>query len=450
MFDILHSVKMNSLLAALLCVFILGVKTNKITKVTVQNCVKATAIEAKLYYGGNLFMYSFLPAVSKQWKADSNNSLEWSQYEKQGTWKESCRFNDSFRRCLQPLKQLETEFTDDNPNSMDVITAEYLNKLCKNEDILSKQSGCIHRLMLSDGVLRCQGVYNWWMGKRKGNSKRNSVMKCVMEKSKNKCGKEGNEVLESLINDYTEMSKVWPSLDSSFIKLTPLCDVCYGYNIKKGKQFEKFDNRRKKILSRLLNDVSFPDRFHIKYPFDWQIMKLNIWVQKKYEMFCHYLKLWFVPTTRPELPLCDLDKWIESSQRICEMDFMTLQRSFIKITVCTRRQDELYPCYKGSAMSLFTWSLVSAGNVWPHIAGGPNEGPSLGTVYSRIIKCTNDRYSKIKKRCRYGHEVVDLMRDVRVVLRIDPPAMFGWAGKPYGKLQRHLDKTAYKLGPCQL
>ena len=143
-------------------------------------------------------------------------------------------------------------------------------------------------------------------------------------------------------------------------------------------------------------------------------------------MFCHNISIGFEAVVRPHLPLCDFDQWLDSSNRICNMGYNKLMKTAFHIPRCTDNKDELFKCYKGINMNCLSWNLISAGRSWKNILKCHHQGDVHHAVYQQVKLCSHKVYDKLSRTrtCKPAPEVVKLIQDLRIVLRIDLASMF--------------------------
>ena len=121
---------------------------------------------------GNLYKRKYVLDISSQWDPlNPRDYLLWPVYDGPEAWAASCRFSDTIKICLAPMMEshikLQNEMNMTKVNNY-IIPALYFITLSEHQSILTdprtNNAKCVHQRMLSDDVLRCQGLLNWYTG----------------------------------------------------------------------------------------------------------------------------------------------------------------------------------------------------------------------------------------------------------------------------------------------
>ena len=318
--------------------------------------------------------------------------------------------------------------------------------LCEHQSTLTdprtNNAECVHQRMLSDDVLRCQGMLTWFRGNpalienindphkiyKWYTNTASSINECIYKRGnwKHSCGSEVEAMMGNLTKSFSSLHKSTITVIYSLSMFeTIMCDIC-----KPGSDLTKYHKLYYtwfKLLNRLMYKNQSPYLFRqcnvANYPLNQCHLRL-IWRRDVYAMFCHQVRSVIVPVFTPHLPLCNFGDWVSSAARICNMGYLRFMDTASHIARCTKDRDELFPCYKGLYMNWLSWGLVTAGHVWQ--SGSWTYWPYLRTVYRRIKTCVPLVYDHLCQTCRHGPPVVQLIQDLRTVLMIDVPAMFSF------------------------
>ena len=423
----------------------------------------------EILYGSALFRNNYMTSISSQWDPlNPRDYLMWPVYDGPEAWAASCHLSGSLKRCLEPIKEygIKIEPPMTREESSPITSAMYFTTLCEHQSTLTdpntNNAECVHQRMLSDDVLRCMGVLNWYDGnlwlianndsphmyKWLSNAV-SSVNECIYERGnwRHSCGSEVEAMLRNLTKSFSNLAKITVRFIVAFSMLAEnICDIC-----KPGEDLTKYSEltkHRTKILRHLLFYNQSPFLFTqckvVNYPLNQCHLRL-IWRRDVYKMFCHHVMTVFIPEVTPHLPLCNFGDWIRSAVRICKMGYDRFMDTASHIARCTKDQDELFPCYKGLKIGLFSWGLVSAGRMWQY---DPEwDGLKLRIAYNRIKTCVPRLYDHLRQTCRYGPPVVRLIQDIRTVLVIDVPGIFSW-GPLWLPIQLHYKKMGIYVNHC--
>ena len=198
-----------------------------------------------------------------------------------------------------------------------------------------------------------------------------------------------------------------------------MCDRCKkGTNLK---TFKYLNVKKYRSLFSLVYANQSPYLFTecqlVDYPLNHCHIK-NIWRRDIFNLFCHEVTNFVAPQLEPYLPLCDLNEWIQSAERICNMGYDRFMDLAGHIEHCIDGKDELFPCYKGFYIdSWMSWGLLTASRLWEH-ANINSIGATYRAIYPRIKQCSKLVYDHLSKTCRHGPPVVRLIQDIRTVLII--------------------------------
>ena len=408
------------------------------------SCIKNT-IPYEDWWSGNDFHYDYIVNISYQWDPlNHHDYLHWWKYDGPEAWRAGCHFNDTIHRCLQPVMEQKIDlnkYWEGKPAKI-IIQSLYYLTLCEHQAVLSDNAVCIHNRMLSDDVLRCSGVIAWGRGNvlmylnkqyETGHDYRYivdksessfiiAVYQCIytMGQWKRACGESVDQTISIIVNKFIDIVKKFMTFDYIYQNLNDaICDRCKkGSNLK---TFKIFSDMKYILLQSLLYENQSPVLFKecniVDYPLNHCHIK-NIWRRDVFNMFCHQVTNIMAPQLEPYLPLCDLDEWIQSAERICNMGYDRFMDLAGHIDHCTDGKDELFPCYKGLYIDRYmSWGLLTASRLWSH-AYVNNEGATYRAIYPRIKQCSKLVYDHLYKTCRHGPPVVRLIQDMRTVLSI--------------------------------
>ena len=300
--------------------------------------------------------------------------------------------------------------------------------------------------MLTDDVLSCDGILHWW----KGNSwllcnkhctlhvslakTAGDIFRCIYERGnwQHACGSDANTVMQDLTKKFTLLARKYSALFISSMNTYNMCNICklsQMKSVKKMKVYHSLEDTRFTLLRDLIyneqNLALFSECNVLDYPLNSCHLR-NIWRRDVYKMFCHNISIGFETVVRPHLPLCDFDQWLDSSNRICNMGYNKLMKTAFHSPRCTDNKDELFKCYKGINMNCLSWNLISAGRSWKNILKCHHQGDVHHAVYQQVKLCSHKVYDKLSRTrtCKPAPEVVKLIQDLRIVLRIDLASMF--------------------------
>ena len=337
--------------------------------------------------------------------------------------------------------------------------------LCEHQstltDPITNNAKCVHQRMLSDDVQRCMGVMNWYSGNlwlimninypgyKSVSNTVSSVYECIYKRGnwRHSCGSEVEAMMGNLTKSYSNLAKLTVRFIGSFKVLREnICDVYNpGSDLTK---YDKLNKLRNKSLKLLLFQNQSPYLFTqckvVNYPLNQCHLRV-IWRRDVYAMFCHQVRSVTLPVLTPQLPLCELGNWVRSAARICNMGYDRFMDTASHIARCTKDKDELFPCYKGLYAGLLSWSLVSAGRIFHYDTF--TDGLKWSTVYSRIKQCFPRLYDHLRHTCRHGPPVVQLIQDLRTVLKIDAPAMFS-LGVYWHQAHLHFKRIGIRVNHC--
>ena len=399
------------------------------------------------WMSGNDYFYGYMVNISYQWDPlNHHDYLNWWKYDGPEALRAGCHFSDTIRRCLQPVMEEKVDLNHygkyESANM--IIESLYYLTLCEQKGVLANNSVCIHNRMLSDDVLSCSGVFGWERGnnlmylnkqfatrpdpryviEHSAAMVNSAVYQCIYTRGqwKRACGEKVDETISKIVNKFTYIVKQSLSMNLNTadqnINLA-LCNRCKkGSNLK---TFKHFNVMKSHLLYSLLYENQSPDLFKkcqvVDYPLNHCHIK-NIWRRDVYNMFCHQVTNIMAPQLEPYLPLCDLDDWLQSAERICNMGYDRLMEVAGHIKQCTDGKDELFPCYKGLYIDMkMSWGLVTASRLWGK-AYMNKLGASYRAIYPRIKQCSELVYANLSNTCIYGLEVVRLIQDMRTVLSI--------------------------------
>ena len=406
------------------------------------SCIKNT-IPHEDWMSGNDYHYDYMVNISYQWDPlNHHDYLHWWKYDGPEAWRAGCHFSDTIRRCLQPIMEQKIDLNKYYliiPGIEVTFSLFYLT-LCEHQEMLANNAVCIHNRMLSDDVLSCSGVIAWMTGNMYPYLNRQlgpgpnkivfastrkvciAVYQCIYTRGqwKRACGKHVDKTISKIVKKFTLLMAKYRSFgEHDLITNNIICDKCKkGSNLR---TFKKLDNMRYDLLFNLLYGNQSPELFKecqlVDYPLNHCHIK-NIWRRDLFNMFCHKVTNIMAPQLEPHLPLCDLGKWMESAERICNMGYDTMMDIASHIEHCTDGKDELFPCYKGLYIDqMMSWGLITASRLW-FISHGYNLGATYRDIYPRIKQCSKLVYDHLSRTCRYGPPVVQLIQDLRTVLSI--------------------------------
>ena len=405
------------------------------------SCINNT-IPYKDMMSGNDYFYDYMVNISYQWDPlNHHDYLHWWKYDGPEAWRAGCYFSDTIRRCLQPVmeEKIDLNYYKFRKSAQIIVQSLFYLTLCAHQGVLADNAVCIHNRMLSDDVLRCSGVIGWNRGnelmclnKQFGRdymyiyvssvaSVQIAVYQCIYIRGqwKRACGETVDETISQIVNKFIQIVKGFKSVNIYQNVNEVMCDRCKkGSNLK---TFKVFSDMKFSLLKSLLYDNQSPFRFKecqlVDYPLNHCHIK-NIWRRDVFNMFCHQVTNIMAPMLEPYLPLCDLDEWIQSAERICNMGYDRFMDLAGHIEHCTDGKDELFPCYKGLYIDYkMSWGLLTASRLWSH-AYGNNLGATYRAIYPRIKQCSKLVYDHLSKTCRHGPPVVRLIQDIRTVLSI--------------------------------
>ena len=403
------------------------------------------------WWSGNYFFYNYLLNISYQWEPlNHHDYLHWWKYDGPEAWRAGCHFNDTIRRCLQPVmeEKIDLNYYWNDVSANMIIKSFYYLTLCEHQPVLADNAVCIHNRMLSDDVLRCSGVIGWNLGNflmylnkqfetqpdpsyvaaryvmdKSAANVYIAVYQCIYTNGqwKRACGESVDETISKIVKKFTEIIEKYMSMGSMGRSLNlAMCDRCKkGSNLKTFRHFRDMQNYN--LLYRLLYENQSPCLFKecqlVDYPLNHCHTK-NIWRRDVFSVFCHQVSNIMAPQLEPYLPLCDFDEWIQSAERICNMGYDRFMDLAGHIEHCTDAKDELFPCYKGLYIDLhMSWGLLTAGRLWG-VHYDNNLGATYRAIYPRIKQCSKLVYDHLSKTCRHGPPVVRLIQDIRTVLSI--------------------------------
>ena len=130
-------------------------------------CVMDT-IPDEIRLGKDLFLNSYLTHISSQWDPlNHHDYLMWPVFDGPEAWTASCHFRDTIKQCLLPLKRHRLPSYNGMVEEI-IIPALYHQTLCEHHSTLANprtnNAECVHQRVLSDDVLRCQGLLSWFRG----------------------------------------------------------------------------------------------------------------------------------------------------------------------------------------------------------------------------------------------------------------------------------------------
>ena len=345
---------------------------------------------------------------------------------------------------------LRIELDDNNDDCVHIIIALMIKAICDHEAVLSDPrtnlATCLHRRMLTDDVLSCDGILHWWRGNAwllcnkhytvpvSLSKTAGDIFRCIYDRGnwQHACGSEANFVMQDLTKKFTVLARKHYTVFISSMNTYNMCNICKRSqmrSVKKMKVYYGLEDARFTLLRDLIyneqNLALFSECDVLDYPLNSCHLR-NIWRRDVYSMFCHNISIAFEPVARPHLPLCHFDQWLDSSNRICNMGYNKLMRTAFRIPRCTDNKDELFKCYKGINMNCLSWGIISAGRSWRTIFENDNLGDVHHSIYQQVKLCSHKVYDKLRRTrtCKPGPEVVQLIQDLRTVLMIDLASIF--------------------------
>ena len=394
------------------------------------------------WMSGNDFLYDYIVNISYQWDPlNHHDYLHWWKYDGPEAWRAGCHFSNTIHRCLQPVmeEKIDLNFYWKKKSVIVITNSLFYLTLCKHQAVLADNAVCIHNRMLSDDVLRCSGVIGWrrgnfvmYLNKQFGGDSMNihvlsdesfliAVYQCIYIRGqwKRACREIVDETISKIVNNFIQIVKGFKSVNIYHNINQVMCDRCKkGLNLK---PFKHFNNMKIELLGSLLYHNQSPELFRecqiVDYPLNHCHIK-NIWRRDVFNMFCHKVNNFMAPQLEPYLPLCDFDEWIQSAERICNMEHDRFMDLASHIEHCTDGKDELFPCYKGLYIDMqMSWGLLTASRLW-RFGHYNNLGATYHAIYPRIKQCSKLVYDHLSKTCRHGPPVVRLIQDIRTVLSI--------------------------------
>ena len=410
-------------------------------------CVMDTMPEDFLA-GGNLYKRKYVLDISSQWDPlNPRDYLMWPVYDGPEAWAASCHFSDTIKICLAPMMEshikLQNEMNMTKVNNY-IIPALYFITLCEHQSMLTdprtNNAKCVHQRMLSDDVLRCQGLLSWYTGnqllifnidyidrwEKMFGILRSSIFECIYNRGnwRHACGSEVEAMMGNLTKSFSRLAEKHRVSGMLTMLEHNMCDVCKPDSDL--TMYDKLNNARINLLKLSLYRNQSPYLFRqckeVNYPLNQCHLRL-IWRRDVYAMFCHQVRNVIIPEFTPHLPLCDFGKYLRSAIRICKMGYGRFMGTASHIARCTKDEDVLFPCYKGLHLGPLVWGLVSAGRSWFGDSDDRILESALRTVYHRIKTCVPRLYEHLRHTCRHGPPVVQLIQDIRVVLMIDAPTI---------------------------
>ena len=405
-------------------------------------CVMDT-IPDDIRLGKDLFLNNYLTHISSQLDPlNHHDYLMWPVFDGPEAWTASCHFRDTIKQCLLPLKRHRLPSYNGMVEEI-IIPALYHQTLCEQQSTLvdptTNNAECVHQRMLSDDVLRCQGLLSWFRGNplflinpdnlkfgRWAINAASAVYECIYERGnwRHSCGSEVEAMMKNLTKSFSGLAKLNPIESLNNMDHFDMCNLC-----KPGSDltiYDKLHKLRQNLLRFVLLKNQSPYLFKrckvVYSPLNQCHLRL-VWRRGVYAMFCHKVKNVIIPEVSPFLPFCNFDEWISSAARICNMGYQMFMDMSSHIARCTNDQDELFPCYKGVYMDHLSWGLISAGRNWEFGTTGIYAGP-YRQAYDKIKRCSLRLYDHLRQTCRHGPPVVQLIQDLRVVLQIDIPGIF--------------------------
>ena len=409
------------------------------------SCIK-NIIPHEDLMSGNDYQYDYLVNISYQWDPlNHHDYLHWWKYDGPEAWRAGCHFNDTIHRCLRPIMEQKIDLNYYRKSALTIVQSFFYLTLCKHQTVLAENAVCIHNRMLSDDVLRCSIVIGWNLGNflmylnkqfatqpivrnvyyKSELSVSIAVYQCIYNRGqwKRACGESVDETICSIVKEFTKTAKKYLFMYIAAVNQA-VCDRCKkGSNLK---TFKVFSDMKDSLLWVLLYENQSPYLFKecqlVDYPLNHCHIK-NIWRRDAFNMFCHQVTNIMAPQLEPHLPLCDFGEWIQSAERICNMEYDRFMDLASHIEHCTDGKDELFPCYKGLYIDMkMSWGLLTASRLW-HVAYIKNLGATYRAIYPRIKECSKLVYDHLSKTCRHGPPVVRLIQDIRTVLSISQSDM---------------------------
>ena len=438
------------------------------------DCIKDT-IPFDDWMSGDDFNYDYIVNISYQWDPlNHHDYLQWWKYEGPEAWRAGCHFSDTIHRCIQPVmeEKIDLNYYWRDKQIKGVITnALFYLTLCKHENVLINNAVCIHNRMLSDDVLRCSGVIGWMRGNdglilNKQLSKTLEVMddksvanvhsaiyECIYTRGqwKRACGEEVDMTMSKIKNQFIHLIKTYTELTIQLPEMS-FMNMCNRCNRKTSlKVFENFNHIILMTLADVLLYNQSPDLYKqchlVDYPLN-HCHTQNFWRRDLFHMFCHNVTFLVAPQLKPRLPLCFLDEWIESAERICNMGYDRMMDLAGHIEHCTDGKDELFPCYKGLYIDTYmSWGMITASRIWGY--GSPNKlGITFKAIYPRIKQCSKLVYDHLSNTCRHGPPVVRLIQDLRTVLMFNQHHIASFGLSWFKEHQDMIKRFNQHVGQC--
>ena len=409
-------------------------------------CVIDT-IPDNIRLGKDLFLNNYLTSISSQWDPlNHHDYLMWPVFDGPEAWTASCHFSSTLEQCLLPLKKHHLQSNNHMVEGF-IIPALYLKALCEHHLTLAEpttnNAQCVHQRMLSDDVLRCQGLLSWFHGNNRmlinrddlnfGISAINAgsaVYECIYNRGnwRHSCGSDVEAMMRNLTKSFSSLAKLNPLENLITMDEYDMCNLC-----KPGSDltlYKKLNRLRQNLLQLILIRNQSPYLFRrckvVNSPLNQCHLRL-VWREDVYTIFCHEAKNAIIPQVTPFLPFCNFDKWISSARRICNLGYQRFMDMSSHIARCTNDQDELFPCYKGVHLDRLSWGLLSAGRNWESGRIDTSFAGIYPQVYHKIKMCSLRLYNHLRQTCRHGPPVVQLIQDLRVVLQIDVSGIFSEA-----------------------
>ena len=447
-----------------------GTSTKELIK-KASYCIMDT-IPFNDWMSGNDFLYDYLVNISYQWDPlNHRDYLYWWKYDGPEAWTAGCHFNDTIHRCIQPIMEEKIDLDKywEEEQAVVITDSLFYLTLCEHENVLINNAVCIHNRMLSDDVLRCSGVLGWSNGnellifnkrlpqtwftmryKSFGNVL-SAVYKCIYTRGqwKRACGEEVDVTISEIKNRFIHLTKTYTLITTAYAEMIIMCDRCNEEsNLKVFKHFNH-------IIYRMLKDLLFynqnPDLYKqchlVDYPLN-HCHTQNFWRRDLFNMFCHNVTFLVAPQLKPYLPLCDLDEWIESAERICNMGYDRMMDLAGHIEHCTDGKDELFPCYKGLNIDTFMlWGMITASRLWD--TRYINKfGITSKAIYPRIKQCSRLVYDHLSNTCKHGPPVVRLIQDLRTVLMFNQHHITSYGLQWLDEHQDMIKRFNQHVGQC--
>ena len=326
--------------------------------------------------GLQVFTNNYMINISSQWDPlNPHDYLMWPVYDGPEAWTASCHFSGAIKQCLEPILKYGRKLPKSkiNQDYAILISALFFMTLCEHQDTLAdprtNNAECIHQRMLSDDVLRCQGMLTWFRGNpalieninyphkiyKWYTNTASSINECIYKRGnwKHSCGSEVEAMMGNLTKSFSNLHRSTITVIYSLSMFeTIMCDIC-----KPGSDLTKYHKLYYmwfKLLNRLMYENQSPYLFRqcnvANYPLNQCHLRL-MWRRDVYAMFCHQVRSVIVPVFTPHLPLCNFGDWVSSAARICNMGYRRFMDTASHIAQCTKDRDELFLCYKGLYMN---------------------------------------------------------------------------------------------------